>query len=178
MLLNRPGDHVIWKTDEQKRPAVVQSVNAADRTAQIRLVDTGAIELASLLELDPHGSSDWTSLAPNNDGLGVHRGDFVFIHREGTTNGVEPPAVPRIGELEEWVREVPAVNAHGHLSGWRREMAEIGNRIAELRGVDPTLQEGQIKRAQPGDDSLSWFGEVTEVCHCSFFITAALIFYS
>ena len=77
----RPGDHVIWKTEDQKRAAIVQSVNAVDRTAQVYCKDTGTTELASLLELDPHGTGDWSAIAPT-DGLGVRRGDFVFIHKE------------------------------------------------------------------------------------------------
>lgn len=163
--LSRPGDHVIWKAEDQKRAAIVQSVNAVDRTAQIRCADTGTIELASVLELDPHGTSDWSAVSPT-DGLGVNRGDFVFIHKEGATNGVEPPMIPRIGEVEEWVREPPEVDASGHLGGWRREMADIGNRIAERRGKDPNIEEGQIQRSKKGSLKLNWFGEVTEVCSC------------
>lgn len=141
----------------------MQSVNAIDRTALVRCRDNGMIELASLLELDPHGSGDWSAVAPT-DGLGVHRGDFVFIHKEGTTNGVETPIVPRIGEVEEWVRESPIANETGQLGGWRRDMADIGTRIAERRGRDPTVEEGKIKRPLKDDKSLNWFGEITEVC--------------
>jgi len=157
-----PGDHVVWKMDDQKRAAIIQSVNARERTAEVLCLDTGKIELASLLELDPHGSSDWSALSPT-DGLGVHRGDFVFIHKEGTTNGAEAPMVPRIGEIEDWVREPPMMHGNGHLGGWRREMAEIGNRIAERRGRDPTIEEGEIQRPQKGSLRLNWFGEVTEL---------------
>ena len=46
----RPGDHVIWKTEDQKRAAIVQSVNAVDRIAQVRCEDNGQTELASLLD--------------------------------------------------------------------------------------------------------------------------------
>lgn len=158
----RPGDHVIWKTEDQTRAAIVQSVNAVDRIAQVRCEDNGQTELASLLELDPHGSSDWSSVAPT-DGLGVHRGDFVFIHKPGMTNGAEAPMVPRIGEVEEWVREPPVVSSAGRLGGWRREMADIGNRIAERRGMDPTIEEGELQRPKKGDTHLDWFGEVVDV---------------
>ena len=54
-----------------KRHVIVQSVNAQDRTALVRVVETGAIELASVLELDPRGTNDWSAVAPTNDGLGV-----------------------------------------------------------------------------------------------------------
>ncbi|KAL7282655.1 hypothetical protein ACG7TL_004128 [Trametes sanguinea] len=159
-----PGDHVLWKTEDEKRHVVVQSVNAQDRTAYVRVVETGAIELASVLELDPHGTGDWSALAPAAaDGLGVRRGDFVFIHREGTTNGAKPPMVPRIGEVEEWVREPPTVGPTGQLGGWRREMAEIGARIAEQRGTEGAVEELPIRRPQKGDASLNWFGEVLDL---------------
>ncbi|KAI0094796.1 hypothetical protein BDY19DRAFT_914675 [Irpex rosettiformis] len=156
-----PGDHVIWKSEGQRRPAVVQSVNAVDRTAYIRFVDSNHVELASVLELDPHGSSD----SPI-EGLGLHRGEFVFIHKEGTTNGATKPVVPRIGELEAWVRESPIMHIHenGQLGGWRREMTEIGNDIAQRRGRDNSVEEGKLKRRPlPGDTSLNWFGEVVDL---------------
>ncbi len=158
---HRPGDHVIWKSEGQRRPAVVQSVNAIERTAYIRFLDSGNIELASVLELDPHGTSD----SPV-EGLGLHRGEFVFIHKEGTTNEAVKPMVPRIGELEAWVRESPVmhVNENGQLGGWRREMAEIGNDVAQRRGRDNSVEEGKLRRRPPpGDTSLNWFGEVVDV---------------
>ncbi|KAI0722317.1 hypothetical protein C8T65DRAFT_628933 [Cerioporus squamosus] len=158
-----PGDHVLWKTEDSKRHVVVQSVNARERTAQVLVVETGAIELASVLELDPHGTSDWSAVSPSNDGLGVRRGDLVFIHREGTTNGVEPPMVPRIGEVEEWAREPPTVGPDGHLGGWRRDVANIGTRIAELRGKEGSVEEPPFKRPEKGDTSLNWFGEVVDL---------------
>ncbi|EJF62287.1 hypothetical protein DICSQDRAFT_104652 [Dichomitus squalens LYAD-421 SS1] len=158
-----PGDHVLWKTEEKKQHVIVQSVNARDRTAYVRVVETGAIELASVLELDAHGTNDWSALAPTNDGLGVRRGDFVFIHKEGATNGVESPMVPRIGEVEEWVRESPTVSPNGQLGGWRRQMADIGTRIAEERGREGSVEEPPIRRPQKGDTSLNWFGEVIDL---------------
>lgn len=97
------------------------------------------------------------------EGLGLHRGEFVFIHKEGATNGTEPPMVPRIGELEEWVREAPPVQANGQVGGWRREMVDIGNRIAERRGKEPSLEEGKVQRPEKGDPTLNWFGEVIDV---------------
>ena len=139
-------------------------MNAQDRTAYVRVVETGAVELASVLELDAHGTHDWSALAPTNDGLGVRRGDFVFIHNEGETNGVEPPMVPRIGEVEEWVRDPSVAGPNGQLGGWRKEIADIGMRIAEERGKsEQSVEEPPIKRPQKGDPSLSWFGEVTNV---------------
>ena len=88
----RPGEHVVWKTEDEKQAAVVQSVNAAERTAKILLPD-GRYEKVSVLELDPHGTdSDVTN---PQEGFGVRRGDLVFIHAEGKTNGCVKPMVPR-----------------------------------------------------------------------------------
>lgn len=117
-----------------------------------------------MLELDPHGSSDWSSVSPV-EGLGLHRGEFIFIHKEGSTNGAQSPMVPRIGEMEDWVRESPVTQLgdSGQLGGWRRTMAEIGNDIAQRRGKDPAIEERKLKRPQPNDTSLNWFGEVVDV---------------
>ena len=164
MSLYRPGDHVIWKTELNKRHAVVQTVNPTERVALVRFPPSIAVELASVLELDPHGGSDW-SVTASVEGLGLHRGEFVFIHKEGTSNGASPPMVPRIGELEEWVRESPVtqMQENGQLGGWRRDMAEIGNNIAALRGRDASVEEGVLRRPQKDDHSLNWFGEVVDV---------------
>lgn len=105
---------------------MVQSTNAQQRTASVTWyhpflplsasLTAGETEVVSVLELDPHGPSGAES-------FGVRRGDFVFLHRPGTTNGAELPAVPRIGELEEWVREPPpmAAQPHGHSHGHEEE---------------------------------------------------------
>ncbi|CAL1695554.1 unnamed protein product [Somion occarium] len=156
-----PGDHVIWKSEDGQRTAVVQSVNAVERTAQVRFDDTGATELVSVLELDPHGVSDWSAVAPHEE-MGLHRGDCVFIHPEGSSNGVEKPMVPKIGELEGWVREM-TMDPNGMVIGWRNEMIGLGNAIAEHRGRDPSVEEGKIRRPQKGHPSLHWFGEVTDL---------------
>jgi ubiquitin-conjugating enzyme E2 O len=162
MHLQRPGDHVLWKSEGYQRHAIVQSVNATDRTAAILYPDTGIKDIASLLELDPHGTSDPSTLylSPAGDGLGVHRGDYVFVHRPGSTNDLPKPRVSYIGEVEAWVREAP-INSEGKITGWRREMSELGKTIASRRGMDNL--EGQIRRLRKGDSSLSWFGEVVEV---------------
>lgn len=156
----RPGDHVIWKSEDQQRAAVIQYVNATERVASIRYSDTSSTELASVLELDPHGTGDLSIVVPHSS-LGVRRGDFVFVHREGTTNGLEKPRVPKIGEVEAWVRETP-MTTDGHLAGWRREMAEIGAQIATNRrpGLDVG---GKVRRPLTEDTSHSWCGEVTGV---------------
>ena len=176
----RPGDHVLWKTEDIRRHVIVQSVNSSERVAQVRfarppplplsptytITPPPTLELVSVLELDPHGGSDWSSSAPV-EGLGLHRGEFVFIHRAGTTNGAEAPMVPRIGELEAWVRESPLGQVQE--GGWRRAMVEIGNGIAARRGKESGLEEGVLRRPGRGDHVISWFGEVVDVspalCH-------------
>jgi ubiquitin-conjugating enzyme E2 O len=141
----------------------VQSVNAVERTAAVLLPDTGAIELASVLELDPHGTSDLAAVISQSasEGLGVRRGDFVFIHREGTTNGFPKPSVPRIGELEAWVRECPVID--GQLVGWRKEMSDIGGNIARRTELN-SIRGHQLSLPIPGNGCLPWLGEVTCVC--------------
>ncbi|CAE6520035.1 unnamed protein product [Rhizoctonia solani] len=113
-----PGDFVRWKNEDETRVAVIQSTNAQSRIAQVMWYGTHPpqIETVSVLELDPHGPS-------GTETFGVRRGDFVFLHRPGTTNGAQLPAVPRIGELEEWVREPPPMSqphpshTHSHSHG-------------------------------------------------------------
>ncbi|KAF9462093.1 hypothetical protein BDZ94DRAFT_1194975 [Collybia nuda] len=155
-----PGDHVVWKTEDVNQPAIVQHVKAADRTATILLAESGLVELVSVLELDPHGTSDMASIMPESasEELGVRRGDFVFIHREGTTNGFKKPCVPRIGELEAWVREGPFLE--GRLSGWRKEMSDIGSRLAAHHGEEH--YESKFRRPSKGDGPM-WLGEVTNL---------------
>ncbi|TFK30803.1 hypothetical protein FA15DRAFT_662855 [Coprinopsis marcescibilis] len=155
-----PGDHVLWKSEDDKRFAVVQSVNPAERTAILLFQDTVTQELVSVLELDPNGISDPSEFHGPHEGLGVRRGDFVFIHPEGSTNGAIPPSVPQIGELEPWVREMPIMD--GQYTGWRKEMTDLGNSIAANR-ASSEIFEGAIKRPTKGDESLYWIGEVTEL---------------
>ncbi|KAI6047747.1 hypothetical protein EDC04DRAFT_2863935 [Pisolithus marmoratus] len=155
-----PGDHVLWKSEDQARVAVVQSVDSADRVALIRCLDAGTLETVSVLELDPNGAGDLGGNILHNYGLGVRRGDSVFIHREGTTNGFDSPKVPKIGEIEEWVREHP-IRDDGELGGWRRTMADLGARLATEHGIQrPQLHDVKLPK---GDRSLMWFGEVTEL---------------
>lgn len=152
----------MWKNENEVKTAIVQSVNAVERTATVLFPDTKTTELVSLLELDPHGTSTAATLGPQStaDGLGVQRGDFVFIHRPGTTNGYEIPRVPRIGELESWVREVPF--DQGQITGWRREMAELGTEVTAKLGRGE-LEELLPRIPTPGDRNFMWIGEVTGV---------------
>ncbi|KAG6821345.1 hypothetical protein H0H93_014142, partial [Arthromyces matolae] len=157
-----PGDHVVWKGEESRRHAIVQSVNADERTATVLLPDTTTVELASVLELDPHGSLEMATVFPQSEGLGVCRGDFVFIHPDGTTNGYKRPAVPKIGEVEHWVRENPIVE--GQLGGWRKEMADIGASIATQRVTGATQRPlMMIYPSCGGNSNLAWIGEVTDL---------------
>lgn len=156
---NRPGDHVLWKSEDQSRTAVVQSVNATDRIAIIRCLDTGVLETVSALELDPNGAGGLGSDVLHSYGFGVRRGDSVFVHAQGTTNGFETPRVPKIGEIEEWVRE-PPILSDGELGGWRWAMAKVGAELAAEYSVYG-LPVHNVKL--PDDESLLWIGEVTEV---------------
>ena len=154
---SRPGDHVLWKNEDERQAGIVQSINAQDRTALLLLTD-GRKQLVPVLELDVHGSD--IALGDPQAGYGVRRGDLVFIHGEGTTNGCEKPLVPSIGELEGWVHE-HVVDDHGELGGWQKEMDAIGQKIAHARGKEP-LEQGEVAILRM-DKSLNWFGEVAHV---------------
>jgi ubiquitin-conjugating enzyme E2 O len=156
-LCVRPGDHVLWKNEEERQAGVVQSINAQERTALVLLAD-GRTQLVPVLELDVHGTD--SALGDPQAGYGVRRGDLVFIHREGTTNGCEMPLVPSIGELEAWVHE-HIVDEHGELGGWQKEMDAIGQKIAHARGKEAVVQ-GEVVTSRT-DSSLNWFGEVAHV---------------
>ncbi|KAJ6621581.1 hypothetical protein B0H10DRAFT_2016484 [Mycena sp. CBHHK59/15] len=158
-----PGDYVIWNGEDERRAVIIQSVNATHRTASVLIPETGKIELASVLELDPHGTSDNAAAITEvtSDGLGVRRGDFLFVHPEGKTNG-SPVIyrVPRIGEVEAWVRDVPFVD--GQLAGFRKEMSEMGASIARRRTAE-NIVEGLILRPTADNETLMWIGEVTSI---------------
>ena len=140
-------------------------MDAIQRTALILFPDTGTIELASLLELDPNGNSDFD--VGSDASFGVHYGDFVFIHSPETTNGLEKPRVPRIGEIEPWIHEHPFQD--GQFVGWRKELQELGLNIACQRSTG-TLVEKKIQMSTNTESKLFWCGEVTAVCLASFYI--------
>ncbi|KAF9455069.1 hypothetical protein P691DRAFT_691418 [Macrolepiota fuliginosa MF-IS2] len=155
-----PGDYVMWKNEDEVKPAIVQSVNAVERTATVLLLDTKTTELVSVLELDPNGTSAPPPLGPHStaEGLGVGRGEYVFIHEPGMTNGYDIPWVPKIGEVEPWWKDLSF--EEGQWTGWRKELAELGSAIAN-RGTQEKLEEVRPKMPTLGDGSLPWFGEVT-----------------
>lgn len=126
------------------------------------LLSDGTRETISVLEIDARGTDNELSDIPIS--FGVHRGDFVFVHKEGTNNGCDPPFVPHIGELEEWAHEPLIIDDKGHLTGWRNELDAIGSRIAHSRGKEP-VEDGMVTRPVSGDVSLNWFGEVRHVSH-------------
>lgn len=156
---------MLWKTEDGIMPAIVQSVSAQARTANVQLWDTGKVERVSVLELDAYGSgaTQGNGQTVNNfDSLGVRRGDFVFVHAVGTSNGAEKGRVPRIGEVPGWVREV-IVDENGGVGGWRGEMNTLGIQLAQSRGGPPQRGEGEIRKTEKGDTSFNWLGEVTDV---------------
>lgn len=182
-----PGDYVLWKGDDpgETRAAVVQHVMAGDRTAQVFWKSPPQnhppnarfqpYSMVSVLELDPHGMSGPSPEQP--DSVGVRRGEFVFIHREGTTNGSTLPVVPKIGEVEAWVREMD-LDPAGH-GGWREQMAIIGaeyhQRFEAIRYGTVQTHSGRLFAAEALDgefeprigwantSAINWFGEVVNV---------------
>ncbi|KAG8981697.1 hypothetical protein FRB93_008397, partial [Tulasnella sp. JGI-2019a] len=186
-----PGDYVLWKAEEQTQPGIVQHVNAYDRTAQLFWKvplprhegdpKPPSYSLVPVMELDPHGTSTPSDEQP--ECVGVRRGEFVLVHREGTTNGSKVPRVPKIGEVEPWSKEN---NPHG----WRFDMAHVGMEYAH-RHAEKWQNDGLgIQHEAPNDDEetqtmpgafgvehgevdtrlrwrdpsdLDWFGEVTNL---------------
>lgn len=119
-----PGDFVLWKHDDERRVAVVQAVSAKDRVASVRWFGTDLIEDVSVLELDPHG----LSFGEGNNALqsfGVRRGDCVLIHKEDADKVAKIPLIPRIGELESWVHEIPSRTPDGTVEGWRGDLTKL-----------------------------------------------------
>ncbi|KAG8921952.1 hypothetical protein FRC02_012255 [Tulasnella sp. 418] len=168
-----PGDHVLWKGEDETRAAVVQFADAEERTAQVCWKTpsihgrTPSYALVSVLELDAHGNSQ---VADQPESIGVRRGDYVFIHREGTTNGCDLPVVPKIGELESWVSEV-GLNPTEEGNGWRQELVKVGIAYAERTDSASSPTSGSPSRGRGGDGKLiwrdsreiDWFGEVTNL---------------
>lgn len=146
---------MIWKSEEGVLPAVVQSVNAKARTAMIKPSDR-PIERVPLLELDVYGTEGATA-TPDVESLGVRRGDFVFIHAEGKTNGVEAGKVPRIGEMPDWAKD------YRETAPWRERMHSTGIELAKSRQGIPPRNETLVRKVDKGDYTCNWLGEVTDV---------------
>ncbi|KAF8338031.1 uncharacterized protein EI90DRAFT_3118487 [Cantharellus anzutake] len=151
-----PGDFVSAKSDGEPRAAVVQSVDAEDRTARVRWYPPKAkeesIAVVSMFEINPEGSV--SSDLPQS--YGVRRGDIVFLHARDSTNGCDVPRVPKIGELEQWVRHPNA--------SWRQEMMEIGS--SAPRWYDPpsrTATELPVVGVAANKDGTHWVGEVVDL---------------
>ena len=160
-MINRPGDYIFWKGDEERSKAigVVQGVSAEERIATVRWEADNETEKVPLLELDPHGLG-FTEATGGPDTFGIHRGEFVLIHREGTTNSATLPIVPRIGEMEAWVSDTfPMYIEDVQPTGWRSNMAKFGMDV---------LTTGTAKKPLPRPDGalrteIRWFGQVVDV---------------
>jgi ubiquitin-conjugating enzyme E2 O len=158
---DRPGDYIFWKGDEERSKAigVVQSVSAEERIANVRWESDNETEQVPLLELDPHGLG-FTEATGGPETFGIRRGEFVLIHREGTTNSATLPIVPRIGEMEAWVGEsLPIYTEDAQPTGWRSNMAKFGMDV---------LATGTARQPLPRPDGaprveIRWFGQVLEV---------------
>lgn len=142
-------------SDDGDKAAVVQSVNAVDRTASLQLYD-GMREVVPLFELT------CPSLNPASlDSIGVHRGDYVLIHPPDSTNGAPPPKVPRVGELEEWTYE--PYTPDGQPFQWHKEFEMISKQYFEKHGDTACPQYNLQTRMS--NNSLNWCGEVQNVCY-------------
>ncbi|KAG8834341.1 hypothetical protein FRC17_009109 [Serendipita sp. 399] len=181
-----PGDFVLWKSEEEKAVAVVQSVSFKDRIASVRWFGTQDIETLPVLELDPLGSSmvDERQLCV----FGLRRGEHVLLHKLGAKNGLSPPLVPKVGELEEWVHEMPSRASDGTMEGWRGELTNEaiktlgfdlsrktsigpissvqvnGDLVGQLVDVLASGEPGKLEVSSTGGaDGVDWFGEVVDL---------------
>ncbi|KZT36569.1 hypothetical protein SISSUDRAFT_1049714 [Sistotremastrum suecicum HHB10207 ss-3] len=156
-----PGDYVLLKDEGETKTAIVQYVKADQRLASVRVIGSEEAELVSVLQLDPYAINEEVNAATGAGTCGVRRGDFVFIHPEGTTNGLEPPRIRRIGESEAWVSEAPIPDEQGGLGGWRGEMIKIGQGIAMQSLSQDAPFHRPILPYETRGPKIDWFGEVT-----------------
>lgn len=147
------------KEEGEDRAAVVQTVDAPQRIAHLLLQDNNKIERASILELQTYGTGLNGPESAVHETIGVHIGDFIFVHKPGTTNGSYGAKVPRIGEIEPWVHEHREFD---NPEGWRRQMHDIGCNIASQRGSGGSMDR-PLRLPVRGSGELSWCGEVTAV---------------
>lgn len=141
-----PGDFVLHRPDADaddggvasERVAVVQSMDARERTAVLRIYGSDTSEAVPVLELDVHG--------PETAAFGLHRGDTVLIASQPT--GVLPPALPRLGELEELPEEEEL----------RQQMSHLGMAYAQRFDKECPL----ILPAAPSE-GIDWYGSVTGI---------------
>jgi ubiquitin-conjugating enzyme E2 O len=157
-FLYRPGDYVLWKNEEERRVAIIQAVSASDRVATVLWVDTGVIEDVSVLELDQHGLS--FGAGDGLDAFGLRRGENVLIHKIGSSNGLKEPLVPRIGELEAWVNDVPTRTPDGTVEGWRGELTNIAMKSL---GYETSRREKPSTKHPSLPLNDSWMGQVVDV---------------
>ncbi|KDN41490.1 hypothetical protein RSAG8_07440, partial [Rhizoctonia solani AG-8 WAC10335] len=160
-----PGDFVRWKNEDETRVAIIQSTNAQSRIAKVMWYGTNPpqTETVSVLELDPHGPA-------GTETFGVRRGDFVFLHRPGTTNGAQLPAVPRIGELEEWVREPPPMSqphpshthshSHAHTHSDENGHFHVYSDAQDQAAYELGREKRIVKVQGFKGGEIHWFGEV------------------
>ena len=151
----------MWRNDGQARYAVVQSVNAEQRTAQAMFVE--GPELVSVLELDMNGPDDGQAMMEDI----VRVGDMVFLHPDGATNGVSPPRIPVIGEDGEWIHEPMKLNRQGKYVGWRGDFETFGHNIVQTRndasrGGRHPIYDNEMMSPECGGQSIDWLGEVSK----------------
>ncbi|EJU00013.1 hypothetical protein DACRYDRAFT_23552 [Dacryopinax primogenitus] len=132
-----PGDQVMWKGEDGPQAVVVQKVSPTQRTIEVMLLKDRTKETVSALEIDPQG--------PLPSIYGVRHGDMVLINL--VNNGEQAPVVPRLGEIEPWIR-TPGDGRNG----WRTELAKLG--LQALNRADPG--DGRLR---PATD-VEWVGQV------------------
>ncbi|EPQ29104.1 uncharacterized protein PFL1_03393 [Pseudozyma flocculosa PF-1] len=148
-----PGDWVWWQpsegggdgTQEQvRKPAIVQSMDPEERTAEIRIYGTDAVETVPVLELNVHGTDP--------DTFGIHRGDVIML--DSKPHGMPLPALPRVGQSEE-IPDLPQLN---------EQLSRRGLDLSSKHPVrTPLSAPRDPKRDAAAAASIDWYGSVTEL---------------
>nr|CDI51712.1 conserved hypothetical protein [Melanopsichium pennsylvanicum 4] len=136
-----PGDWVYWKSDEHGSvPRVVQSMDPAERTAELRvpLSEPAEVELVPSLEIDVQGA--------DHSVFSLHRGDSVMIAERPT--GWAGPFLTTVGD--------PRRDYDDH---------DMHTALMNTEMVIATYQFPEVKEARSAAKAteIDWYGTVEEL---------------
>lgn len=132
-----PGEHLVWRSETERRPAVVQTYNPRQRIAELLLLDTKEKETVSVLELDTGG------FGKANYGVGL--GQQVLFCDD---NGSAIPEVPSLGQVE------PPEDGR---DGFRHELQRLGLEYGNApEAFGSSLPKGDV-------NLVKWWGEVVDL---------------
>lgn len=136
-----PGDWIYWKSDEHGSvPRVVQSMDPAERTAELRkpLSELAEIELVPSLEIDVQGA--------DHSVFSLHRGDSVMISERPT--GWAGPFLTTVGDPRP---DYTDMKMHEDLMN------------AEVNVVSKNRRPNNVARSGATATDIDWYGTVEEL---------------